>query len=50
MGRWSSDAFLGYLRKHAQILTPYIQANPELHNSFTHFVISNSQPILQSCH
>ena len=50
MGRWSSDAFLCYLHKHAQILTPYIQANSELHNSFTHFIISNSQPILQARH
>jgi hypothetical protein len=30
MGRWSSDAFLRYLRKHAQILTPLIQANPRV--------------------
>jgi len=27
-GRWSSDAFMLYLRKHAQILAPYIQAVP----------------------
>ncbi|KAF7315770.1 Reverse transcriptase ribonuclease h [Mycena indigotica] len=34
MGRWQSDAFQLYLRKHAQILAPYIQANPELHAEF----------------
>ena len=33
-GRWSSDAFVLYLRKHAQILTPYIQAVPAVHDSF----------------
>jgi hypothetical protein len=39
MGRWGSDAFLCYLCKHAQILTPYIQANPEVHDSaFAHFI------------
>lgn len=34
MGRWSSDAFTGYLRRHAQILVPYLQDSPELHNDF----------------
>ena len=33
MGRWSSDAFLIYLRKHAQVLTPFIQADPKAHKS-----------------
>ena len=33
-GRWSSDAFTLYLRKHAQILAPYIQAAPAVHNAF----------------
>ena len=32
MGRWSSDAFFTYLHKHAQILAPYVQANPNLHH------------------
>ena len=32
MGRWSSDAFSTYLRKHAQILALYVQANPNLHH------------------
>ncbi|KAJ7223915.1 hypothetical protein C8J57DRAFT_955046, partial [Mycena rebaudengoi] len=31
LGRWASDAFLLYLRKHAQIMAPYIQANPGIH-------------------
>jgi hypothetical protein len=31
IGRWSSDSFSLYLRKHAQILAPYVQANPDLH-------------------
>ena len=46
MGRWSSDAFLTYLRKHAQILTPLIQANPRAHESFSQFIIP-AQSILQ---
>ena len=34
-GRWASEtAFVGYLRKHGQILAPYMQANPELQNRF----------------
>jgi hypothetical protein len=34
-GHWASTAFEAYLTKHAQILAPYMQANPEIH---THFV------------
>lgn len=34
MGRWSSDAFTGYLRKHAQVLAPYLQDSPEVHDEF----------------
>jgi hypothetical protein len=30
-GRWSSDSFTRYLCKQAQVLAPYIQANPVLH-------------------
>lgn len=30
MGRWSSDAFLIYLRRHAVILAPYLQDRPVL--------------------
>ncbi|KIJ99194.1 hypothetical protein K443DRAFT_624764 [Laccaria amethystina LaAM-08-1] len=33
-GRWASDAFLIYLTKHAQILAPYMQAVPEVHECF----------------
>lgn len=31
LGRWKSDAFLVYLRKHAEIMAPYMQ--PELHQA-----------------
>jgi hypothetical protein len=31
MGRWASNTFHLYLRKHAQILAPYLQASPQLH-------------------
>ncbi|KAJ6472275.1 hypothetical protein DFH09DRAFT_954068 [Mycena vulgaris] len=34
IGRWGSDAFLLYLRKHAQIMAPYMQANPQVHTEF----------------
>ena len=34
-GRWSSDAFLLYLRKHAQVLAPYIQAHPRWRKAVT---------------
>jgi len=42
LGRWASDAFIRYLRKHAQIMAPYIQANPELHQAFSHLVMSGN--------
>jgi hypothetical protein len=35
IGRWSSDSFSRYLRKHAQILAPYVQANPDLHQQIS---------------
>ncbi|KAF8129570.1 hypothetical protein EV363DRAFT_290807 [Boletus edulis] len=38
-GRWASDAFLVYLRKHAQIMAPYLQATPVLHESFLRHTI-----------
>ena len=28
-GRWQSEAFKGYLREHAQIMAPYMQAHPD---------------------
>ena len=34
IGRWASDAFRLYLRKHAQILALYMQADPALHGRF----------------
>ncbi|KAG2051733.1 hypothetical protein BDR06DRAFT_983477 [Suillus hirtellus] len=34
MGRWSSDAFTGYLHQHAMIMAPYLQESPAL-ESFT---------------
>jgi len=33
-GWWSSDAFILYLRKHVQILAPYIQVVPAVHDTF----------------
>ena len=36
IGQWSSDSFARYLRKHAQILAPYVQANPNLHQRVSH--------------
>jgi hypothetical protein len=33
-GRWQSDAFRGYLRRHAQIMAPYMQAEPQAYDTF----------------
>jgi len=30
-GRWASNAFVLYLRRHAQVLAPFMQAVPEVH-------------------
>lgn len=38
-GRWRGDSFQLYLRKHAQILAPYLQANPEAHVHFVNVVM-----------
>jgi hypothetical protein len=38
MGRWSSDTFALYLRDHALILAPYIQASPAL-EPFMHYTL-----------
>jgi len=38
-GRWSSDAFLVYLTKHAQILAPYMQAYPKVHAQITRLMM-----------
>ncbi|KAF8551267.1 hypothetical protein OG21DRAFT_1418340, partial [Imleria badia] len=45
-GRWAGDSFLIYLRKHAQILAPYMQANPEVHTAFLQHTIP---PICRRC-
>ena len=48
---WGNGAvtFLRYLRKYAQILAPYIQANLDIHYSFSHFIMP-SQATLQGRH
>ena len=33
-GRWQSEAFKGYLRKHAQIMAPYMQKDPKAYETF----------------
>lgn len=38
MGRWSSEAFVLYLRKHAIILAPYMQGHPIL-EPFTRYTM-----------
>ncbi|SJL06821.1 uncharacterized protein ARMOST_10163 [Armillaria ostoyae] len=39
IGRWKSDAFVLYLRKHAQILAPYMQAVPAIHEQFIRYTM-----------
>ncbi|KAK0448168.1 hypothetical protein EV421DRAFT_1889523 [Armillaria borealis] len=39
IGRWKSDAFILYLRKHAQILAPYMQAVPAIHAEFIRYTM-----------
>ncbi|KAJ7200097.1 hypothetical protein GGX14DRAFT_372564 [Mycena pura] len=36
-GRWASDAFAIYLRRHAKIMAPYMQAKPQLGPTRTYF-------------
>ena len=38
-GRWQSEAFKGYLRKHAQIMAPYMQADPRTHETFVRYAM-----------
>jgi len=38
-GRWASDAFIIYLRRHAQILAPYMQETPALHEEFLRYTM-----------
>jgi hypothetical protein len=40
-GRWASNAFTLYLRKHGQILAPYLQATPTLHQDFLQLTMPN---------
>ncbi|TFY50163.1 hypothetical protein EVJ58_g11160 [Rhodofomes roseus] len=39
MGRWKSDAFQLYLRKHAQILAPYLQRESAVHGTFVRYTM-----------
>ena len=38
-GRWQSEAFKCYLRKHAQIMAPYMQANPRAYETFVRYAM-----------
>ena len=38
-GRWQSEAFKGYLRKHAQIMAPYTQADPRMYETFVRYAM-----------
>jgi len=38
-GRWQSEAFKGYLRKHAQIMAPYMQAEPNAYETFVRYAM-----------
>ncbi|KAF8466463.1 hypothetical protein DFH94DRAFT_639373, partial [Russula ochroleuca] len=38
-GRWAGDSFLLYLRKHAIIIAPYIQAVPAVHETFIRYTM-----------
>lgn len=38
-GRWQSEAFRGYLRKHAQIMAPYMQADPKSYENFVRYAM-----------
>lgn len=37
-GRWASDAFHVYLRQHAEVMAPYMQANPEVWRAMVHHI------------
>lgn len=38
-GSWASEAFTVYLRKHAQVMAPYMQAVPAVHDSFIRYTM-----------
>ena len=43
-GRWNSDAFHQYLREHAQVLAPYMQAAPpDVHDQFIRIAIPSAR-------
>ncbi|KAJ7876402.1 hypothetical protein B0H13DRAFT_2236028 [Mycena leptocephala] len=42
-GRWASDAFSIYLRRHAQIMAPYMQAEAQLHANILRIMIPRAQ-------
>lgn len=44
-GRWKSDAFLLYLRKHAEIMAPYIQANPDVFDALNRMILPRAPPV-----
>jgi len=39
IGRWQGESFLRYLREHAQILAPYLQASPALQGAFIRYTM-----------
>jgi hypothetical protein len=39
-GRWASNAFQSYLRKHGQILAPFMQADPIVHEGFIRYTMT----------
>lgn len=42
-GRWLSDAFSLYLTKHAQIMAPYMQAVPEVHDALVRYTMPRAR-------
>ncbi|KDQ19713.1 hypothetical protein BOTBODRAFT_101617 [Botryobasidium botryosum FD-172 SS1] len=38
-GRWTSNSFQKYLRKHAQVMAPYMQATPQLLDAFSRIAL-----------
>jgi hypothetical protein len=38
-GRWAGDSFLLYLRKHAVVIAPYIQATPVVQDAFIRYTM-----------
>ena len=38
-GRWAGDSFLIYLRKHAIVIAPYIQAVPAVQDAFIRYTM-----------